>query len=488
MTSFKPIAPAKERRPIAFITSANRDSITFETEAGEERCQGKTQAIMGLWRHIDHAIYSLVKPSELVECCGYTRWQIVKLRDRMVRLLFDGRITIYPLDISGSSPSELSVFFDRCWWYGVNASSFSTMAMRLWQRSLYKKANIKEWPGSEQKVGRISFKGGRKEAKGVPTALSGPAYLDLPAAYLQAMSEPLPQWIREAKADWYDSGIALATVTIPPPDNPDLWWGPLPCRIGKYRKTDLTTFGWGKDRGFWTLDELRQAKANGAGIELERVWKGYREERIFQQWLDIAYELRSLPGGAGRLAKHVTTRLWSLFGMNPDHVKILVSFTDDKNIRTQKSIPLKNSVRAGEHTTFLSSMIASRVRVRAAQEILSHPGCVYFDTDGGIVPIGTTIPGWEPKWKAELVEIRSSQGYRYRCSECGVNGGHPEWHYSLAGVKRDYKDKEGMFKFLSPDRILGFSYQSVCLPAGNIEEMRHSRPELEWSPLEGWGI
>jgi hypothetical protein len=490
MTKYYPIERPKTRRPVAFITSANRDSITFTTDLDDGQYHGNRQAIMGLWRHVDHAVYSFVKPNDLIECCGLPRWQIVRTRDKINRLIFDGKITIYPLDIQRSSPEEVALFFDRCWEYGVNAGGPATMAMKLWQRSLYKETWIHEWSYNDKpRIGRMAFIGGRKEARNAPSRISGATYLDLPAAYLQAMKDSLPQWLNpESKVDWYDSGIALATVTIPSPDNTGLWWGPLPSRIGKARNADLTTFGWGQDRGFWTLDELRQAKANGVEVKLERVWKGYSEARIFQTWLDIAYDLRNLPGGAGKLAKQITNRLWSYFGMNPTNEKVVISYSSN-NRQSRIIRPVNRGGKRDENTTFLSAMIASRVRVRAAQEMLSQPGCVYFDTDGGIVPSGTVVPGWNSKWEAEEVEIATSQAYRYRCSECGVSGGHPEWHTSVAGVQRGSKLAEDMFEWLfrNPDKVFDVTHQSLALPAGDIQTIRHSRPELEWNPLEGLG-
>jgi hypothetical protein len=486
VTKYYPIERPKTRRPIAFITSANRDSITFATDLDDGQYHGNLQAIMGLWRHVDHAIYSFVKPNDLIECCGLSRWQIIRTRDKINRLIFDGKVTVYPLDIQGSTPEEVALFFDLCWEYGVNANGPSTMTKHLWLRSLYGETWIHEW--NSPRIGRAAFIGGRKEARNAPSKISGAAYLDLPAAYLQAMKDPLPRWLHEeSKVDWYDSGIALARVTIPPPNNTDLWWGPLPSRIGRARNADLTTFGWGKDRGFWTFDELRQAKANGVGIELERVWKGYSEARIFQTWLDIAYDLRNLPGGAGKLAKQITNRLWSLFGMNTTNEKVSISYTSNDR-RSRVVTPLKHGGKRGEDTTFLSAIIASRMRVRA-QEILSQPGCMFFDTDGGIVPLGTVVPGWRPKWEAEEVEIATSQAYRYRCSECGVAGGHPEWHTSVAGIPRGSKLAGDMFEYLfhHPDKIFDVTYQSLALPADDIQTVRHSRPELEWNPLEGLG-
>ena len=479
---YRPLNRPKQYRPVAFITDANRDSVAIATEMGERRYQGKLEAFMGLYQYIDYAIYSLVKPKQLMECCGFNRWQVLKFHGKIVNLMFDGRIKVYPLSIYHATPAEIAPFFATMWELGVNAASFSTMALNLWRRTLVKDVWIKEW--SDKKIGRASFIGGRKEAKSAPCTLNGAMYLDLPAAYLQGMALPLPCWLREDKVDWYDSGIALATVRIPNPIDPEIWWGPLPSRIGKTRKSNLVTFGWGTDKGFWTLDELRLAKAQGVNISLERVWRGYGERELFREWLELAYGLRRLDGGAGKVAKHVTTRLWGLFGINPEHKKELVSFKDAAGTeRNITELEIRNP--AGESSTFISSIVASRVRIRAATELLSFRGVKYFDTDGGIVPLGTTISGWRPKWFGELAEIRSAQAYRYRCSKCGIIGGHPDWHYSIAGIPGDSRLCPSLFDYLGPTRIFDVSYQSLTMPAGEINELRRKHPEPEWSPLEG---
>lgn len=461
---FKPIPPARNCRPIAYVISTDGDAVFIEGPYGGRWYRGKLEVFKGFYAHMHCAIYSLVNSNQLLRCYGDLRkWQVVKFNRRTVKYLFDGKIGVYPLSIYNASPDDANLFFSAIAQYGVAPNSYSTMAKNLWLRTLSKEVWIKEW--SNMNVGRKAFVGGRKEAKGPPTEYNDVAYLDLPAAYLQEMKAPLPLWLREDKVEWYDNGIALAEVKIPKPNNFDFWWGPLPQSHGTIRNVDIVRYGANDVRGFWSLNELRYAKDQGAQVNLERVWRGYREKALFDGWLGIAFDLRSLPGPAGRIAKHVTTRLWSLFGVNPNSRKSIIHFKDPKNSREQDELFIRPSI-VGDGTTFLSSMIASRVRVRVARELLSIPGTLFVDTDGGIVPNGIRIPGWNDKWKGkgELVQIRSSQSYRYRCTECGTQGGHPEWHYSIAGIDPNTPNIEEIFNWTSPKHMIPVGRQILTLP------------------------
>lgn len=486
---YRPIAPQQRAREIAFIIDANSRHLEVAFRDGGSvrylNLDDADRALLGLKRY---ALYSLIKPTHLYRLGGCNRWKIYKYHGRIQRLVYRDHTTIYPFKAFGPDPQHLLPLFDALRDSGINPSSLSTMARNSWLRHLRSPIWTKEW-GLEN-AGRKAFIGGRKETVSAPASYVGAHYLDLPAAYLGAMADPIPLHLRETSdATWTDEGIAEAIVEIP---RSATGWQPLPIRVGSGRKrnADFSVYGWGRTRGFFVISELRNAVENhGVSVELVRVWKGSKFKEPFADWLPWAYDLRSLPGASGLAAKMITTRLWSLFSTNSGKYKReVVTFNDPKGKeKVYTTVPAIRSRSGGDSTTFLSAIIASRVRVRLLQELIPK-GAVYVDTDGGITPREITVPGWRETRIMDRVEIRGAQAFRWECPNCGE--GHLPWHYSIAGIPSDSPFCPVFFEHSQPDKIWDMGPGALALPASEIGEARRKAQtqELEPAPLSDEAI
>jgi hypothetical protein len=472
---YEPWTPKREPKPVVFIVDANAAMLEFREESGGKRYRTVNSAESWLTKYGKTAvIYSLVPAKQLILFNGAQNWKVIQYHERNLRMIYKGEISVHCWAAFGPDPQELMPFFDALKELGVPPASMSTMAMNSWKRTIHRRYSIVEF-GPGPKVGRSAFIGGRKEAlQPVPATYSGAIYLDLPAAYLNVMKEPIPIYLMEKEPEWYDEGIAEAIVEIP--EQP---WNPLPFRIGKGKRgLDLEVYGYGRGRGRFVLSELRNAVENhGVKAELVRVWKGYKPHGLFDAWLPWALDLRKLPGNSGQAAKNLTTRLWSMFGQNPvANRKVEITFEDRKGLRKIRTeIPDGRGSHRVDGSVFLSAIIASRVRVRLLEELIPA-GAVYVDTDGGIVPSTAQVPGWATKRTLDLVEIRSSQAYRWQCGDCPNcshrhNGRHPTspWHYSVAGMRVNDPYLPDIFERMNRHQLLRMrSYASVAIPAQDL--------------------
>ena len=464
-----------------FITDANASLLEINDGQESKRYRTVKGAVSRLERLRKTCVfYSLVPAKQLILFGGAQDWKIIKYHERLVRMEFQGRYSFHAWSTFGPDPQELVPFFDAITSLGIGPASLSTMAKNSWLIDLPVRAargsvNFIEW-GSGPKIGRAAFMGGRKEAlQPLPATYSGLKYLDLPAAYLAAMHAPIPHHLRETdEPRWTDEGICQALVSIPCGN-----WNPLPFRIARgQRGIDLEVYAHGRARGIFVISELRNAIENhGVKAELERVWKGHIFKTPFSNWLPLAYDLRKLPGASGMAAKQMTTRLWALFGSNPErHKKIEITFEDKKGKRKLRTELPSNSYRRGaENSVFVSALIASRVRVRLLEELIPL-GPVQVDTDGGIVPSTAYADGWAEKKRIDTVEIRSSQAYRWQCPDCPTcPDRHPRspWHYSVAGIRKNEPLLPDIFEHTAPNRLLKMRWQgAVSIPTQTIGEAR----------------
>lgn len=472
---YEPWTPKMAPKPYLFITDANGVGMEFCDEKGwtkRYRSVKGAESYLGRVRN-KFVIYSLVKAKQLILFGGANNWKIIKYHDRIHRMEYKDLVSIHAWSSFGPDPQELVPFFDALGELGIGPASLSTMAMNSWLRLIPRRYNVIEW-GSGPKIGRTAFLGGRKEAlQPLPARYSGVKCLDLPAAYLQAMSRPVPMYLRETdNAKWVDDGIAQATVTIP--EQP---WNPLPFRLARGKGgIALEVYAHGKARGIFVIGELRNAVENhGVNVKLERVWKGAIYKEPFKEWLPWAYELRKLPGTSGMAAKQLTTRLWSLFGQNPArNRRIEITFEDRKGFRKIRTETDTRFHPRLESAVFLSAMIASRVRVRLLEELIPA-GAVHVDTDGGIVPSTAYVPGWVEKERMDTVEIRSSQAYRYQCPDCpSCKGRHPDdpWHYKVSGIRKNDPALPLIFD-RSGGELLQIKWRgAVSVPAATIAEAK----------------
>ena len=474
---YEPWTRTQPLKPVVFITDANASGMEICDESGTKRYRTVRGAESRLMRIVNKVvIYSLVKPKQLILFGGADNWTVIKYHERTQRLIYKNRVSFHSWASFGPDPQELIPFFDALREINVGAASLSTMAKNSWLSTLPRRYSIIEW-GSGPKAGRAAFMGGRKEAlQPLPATYSGAKYLDLPAAYLQSMSSPIPMHLRETNEPrWCDDGICEAIVDIP-----EQSWNPLPFRIGRGKRgLDLEVFAHGKGKGFFVIGELRNAVENhGVAVELLRVWKGYKFHEPFTDWLPWAFELRKLPGASGLAAKHLTTRLWAIFGVNPGrHKKLEIRFEDRKGLRKiiTEITDNRNVNGRAESAVFVSAMIASRVRVRLLEELIPA-GAVHVDTDGGIVPSTAYVPGWAEKKWMDQVEIRSAQAYRWQCRDCpNCSSRHPSdpWHYSVSGIRLNDPLLPMIFERTPSNQLLRIKSQAaVAIPAQTIPEAR----------------
>lgn len=474
---FEPWKPQRPPKPFVFITDANGATLEICDRNGGTKRYGVRGGVRAL-ENLGHGtvIYSLVKPKQLILFAGAQNWKVIQYHERTQRLIFRDTTPVLAFSTFGPDPQALLPFFDALAELGIGPASLSTMASNSWKRLLHRRFTITEW-GKGPKLSRLAFHGGRKEAlQPLPAIYSGAKYLDLPAAYLQAMRAPIPVFIsNRGEREWCDEGICEAIVRVP-----EQSWNPLPYRLGRGKRgIDLQVFPHGTARGFFVVSELRNAIENhGVDAELVRVWKGYPFREPFRDWLPWAFDLRKLEGASGLAAKHMTTRLWSLFARNPlAYRRIEKTFEDRQGLRKiVKEIPPPTNTRALDGTVFLSAIIASRVRVRLLEELIPA-GAVYVDTDGGIVPSTAQVPGWPMKQMMDTVEVHSSQAYRWQCPNClnDCRGRHRDspWHYSVSGMQANSPFTPAIFERMPPNELLRLkSRTTISIPTQTVEEAK----------------
>lgn len=472
---FEPWIPQREPKPFMFITDANGATLELCDQEGGTRRYGVENGSRALLK-LGHGtvLYSLIKPKQLILFAGAQNWKVIQYHERTQRMIFQDTTPVHAFSSFGPNPMALLPFFDALAELGIGPASLSTMASNSWLRLLPRRYSFIEW-GKGPKIGRLAFHGGRKEAlQPLPATYSGAKYLDLPAAYLQAMSSPIPVFLSErGELKWFDEGICEADVRIPHQS-----WNPLPYRLGRgQRGIDLQIFPYGTARGYFVTSELRNAVTNhGVDAKLLRVWRGYPIREPFSAWLPWAYDLRKLEGMAGLAAKQMTARLWSLFARNPAQYKRLeISFEDRKGTRKIITELPSSSNSSLDGTVFVSAIIASRVRVRLLEELIPA-GAVHVDTDGGIVPSTAHVPGWAEKRRMDAVEIHSSQAYRWQCPDCpSCRGRHrtSPWHYSVSGMPADSPYLPTIFERMPANQLLRMkSHAAIAIPTQTVEEAK----------------
>jgi hypothetical protein len=500
---FDPWTPKQSPKPFVFIVDANGSTLEIcDAHGGSRRyttVQGGSDALMKLGNKV--VVYSLIMPAQLILFGGAQNWKVIYYHDRPQRLIYQDTISIYAFSTFGPDPQALLPFFDALRELGIGPSSLSTMAKNSWRRTLSRRYSFIEW-GKGPKIGRAAFHGGRKEAlQPLPGLYSGVKYLDLSAAYLQAMSDPIPvQLYERSDLQWCDEGIAYANVRIPRES-----WNPLPFRVARGKRgIDIQVYAYGKARGYFILSELRNAVENhGVTAELIRVWKGYPIREPFVDWLPWAFELRKLPGASGLAAKHLTTRLWSVFARNPEkYPRVEVTFEDSQGKRKRYAEIPGASNTSLDGTVFISAIVASRVRQRLLEELIPA-GAVQVDTDGGWVPSTAQVPGWAEKRQADVLEVRSPQAYRWRCPDCGR--GHPRgvdpgigprgerpfegwlpdsWHYKVSGIRPNEPFLPSLFEHTTANQLLRVKSQAaVAIPAQPLEDAKQWLNSQDTEPM-----
>ncbi len=467
-----------------FITDVATDgSVTISDLAGTTtripaRAAERLRALKG-------TTYSLVDPSRLIlGGQGPEHWRVHKYHKRKTKMTYDAGghdpgLTVYPLAQFTNDPTHLAPFFTALEEYGVPCGSLSGMAVKSWRRSLERTINITS-PTEAHRSAANAFTGGRRESIADKAVFNGTAYMDLPAAYLRSMQAPLPTNLVAAYPRLYDTGIAEASVFVP--DVPG--WKPLP--ISRRQKgIVLANFATGWLGGTWTFEELRLAQSYGYKIEIHQAWAGTNYVSLFDVWLQWAYDLRTLPGPAGRLAKQFTTRLWALFGINENSTRTIISFDSNGDLLPSKKLP---KLRPTGDTKYLSAIIAARTRVALWEGLIQ--GGVWADTDGVIIPLDKAYSlekaGWKRKEAMSVFQIEDWAHTRYHCIKQTPRGitdvcsicSPPRWHYRIDGVTPDSDDARVAWGLYTPGEYWETDSQGVTLASDDAERFRNSRPSV----------
>lgn len=318
-------------------------------------------------------------------------------------------------------------------------AGWGTMGRRIWTQQ----STPVKFRGPPQ--ARLAFYGGRKQAP-YPATYQDASHYDITAAYLHALgTNPIPQSLKACKPNEWRTpgldGICFATVTVP-----DGEWTPLPERADK-RIVRMLRFRGGNLAGAWSFSELRLAADYGCKVEAIESFAGMREQNYFANWYTTMIEGRELKYGAAIFAKQHANLLWSSFATSPTRITYK-RYRDSFGHLPTIIKEIKPGKDFSGRTSFLSAIVAGRVRERLYREVLVPEGIanlsvVHCDTDGIITGNHNTLPealtsgtGKPGEWRKTkglpIVEIRAANTYRYVCNDCGW--GHARWHYSCAGM------------------------------------------------------
>ena len=430
---------APQHRPVAILQPGHRtlDVTTTTGTATYKGAQACAQALAGLSGHVCYVLSHL---GDLVHTTGALSWSCHLWRGRETRMEHMPSGTSVGT-LRGTLKHSLDPFADLstvlAWLaqQGVTAGSIPAMAWALWRSTLTRDLTI----SFDHETAQHAFYGGRQEAPR-PAEHSNMASFDIRAAYPVAMaSRPYALSLRTAHVrstlDPTASGIAEALVKV----DEAMPFAPLPVRLAP----GMIRFQHGVIHGFWPWCELAAAKALGCEVKILAMWAPRREADLFGAWWPHIADGRALPGCAGVLAKAIANSTWGQFGMMGTD-RGLRSWTSDTGA-TFLDVPQPDRAMPHQWTAHIGVETTGRIRTRVLVEGL-YGNCqpVYIDTDGIIVPEGSTLPDdsgsgpgqWRVKAVMPKVQIRGPQMYRWTCgSECGVD--HAEWHYNCSGVPDD---------------------------------------------------
>ena len=423
-------------RPVAILQPGHR-TLEVTTTTGTTMHKGARACAEALAALSGHVCYVLTHLSDLIHTTGALSWECHLWRGRETRMTHVPSGTNVgtlrgTLNHSLDPFADLSLVLDWLSGEGVPAGSIPAMAWNLWRSTLTDSLQL----GFDPETGQQALYGGRQEAPR-PAEHTNMVNFDIRAAYPVAMaSRPYALGLRTAhpksNLDPAAAGIAEAIVKV----DDAMPYAPLPVRLAP----GMISFQHGLVQGYWPWCELAAAKALGCDVKVLRMWAPRREAHLFDRWWPIIAEGRRLPGAAGVLAKAVANSTWGQFGMVATE-RALRSWTSDTGAM-HVDVPQEDRQMPHEWTAHIAAETTARIRTRLLTEGL-YGNCrpVYMDTDGVIVPEGSTLPDdsgdgpgqWRVKASMPKVDIRGPQLYRWTCgSECGV--AHAEWHYNCAGV------------------------------------------------------
>jgi hypothetical protein len=425
--------------PVALLTPGRR-TLHVQTVDSITELKGRRQIERGLERLAGHRCYLLGSPSKMIHTTGALSWLCYTWKGRETRIVHvPSGCTVHSLrghlDHVADPFDDLIVFLRWLRGYGVAPSSIPSMAWQLFRASLAREYVV----GFDDAIGRAALYGGRQEARSTGVHSSMVSY-DIRAAYPVAMaSRPyaldLMKVANSTGIDPSQPGIAVASVDV----DPSLPYPPLPVRIME----DAISFQHGHIEGTWSWCELAAAHELGCKVTILENYAPRRIADLFGSWWPLVAEGRSLPRGAGILAKAVSTATWGQFGMVASE-KGRKTWIDDNGSRSLTVLEEEHNLPQ-TWTAHIAAETTARVRTRMLREGLYSSGCspIYVDTDGIIATADSPCPGpsgsapgdWRLKDEMPTVEVRGPQLYRWTCSGCGVD--HAEWHYNASGIPAD---------------------------------------------------
>jgi len=439
-------------RPWCLLMDTGR-TLTAFIEGGEIRSASAGEHARFLLEYCKDFACFTNAPKAIMALSDARYFQGKQRRERLLDIRYDEGTRIVclpPVSIPGDSYAYAMAFATYCEWLqnlGIEFTKrrgWNTLGRMIW------KVTDGEHKFDGPKTGRLSFYGGRKQAP-YPITFRNTQSLDISGAYLHSLgnnvipgrvrSAPLGEW-RTKELD----GLAYAKVNVPS----DLGeWNPLPVRADK-RSIRMLRFPSGDIEGFWPYSELRMAESYGCQVEVLESWAGQHTKPYFEKWYRTMLEGRALPDGGAIFAKQHANLLWSSFATSPTRI-IWKRWKDEYG---RQPIIIKEQQAGRDFTAYsayISAIVSARIRERIYTEVLCPGGeanlfVVYVDTDGFLTGTKNNLPRsvnvqlrddseggrWRQKGFYPLVEIKSSNAYRYTCLECGRE--HEEWHYVCAGA------------------------------------------------------
>ena len=437
----------KRKKRVVVLTKIRGRSADAVTEDGEKLVVTDTlDALTGF------EVVTPLSPWWVRQLELQAPWQELRSHGRVswLRDLSSG-VKVRPWRVSGhelDAEDLIRAFVDIRDNYGVNPGPKSAMAAQLWERSLREPVTISEDAEPGRYVGRATFQGGRKGARG--QYLSNAMYIDIAAAYPSAMLGRFPTRLwrdGHRPQEWCADGFARALVDVPA-----LAWGPLailevtPHGIKRHWPTGKIL------KGLWSYAELLAARGAGCEVKILQSYRASNYVDLFGPWWrTFARPLRETHGIIGKMLANV---LWSHFAPSTDP-RTLTTYRGNDEGETER-MPRSKGDDFLEPACFVASIIASRVRAKLYTQGLRQSDSVYCDTDSVILPRGSKVrPGWTVKRDDMTdVEVAGIGAFRYLCADCdepqrrrrsGTRyagpDGHAPWHYVVSGAQTEVEQR-----------------------------------------------
>jgi hypothetical protein len=284
--------------------------------------------------------------------------------------------------------------------------------------------------------------GGRQASAQPPGHFGRFQHVDLSAAYARTLGEMTYDGyyvdLRTDALPEASSGRGVfvrARVYVPA----DVRFGPLPRR----HRTRPSAESWARllnDREYprgaqlsstWTLEEVRNARAVGCGVEVRQVVMDIprrdADRRPFYPWWQAIERFRALDGWGGVFGKMMGNALWGRFAMLSGERR-QVAWDGDNRVVKNKRLPA-----IGRHSDAydVAELVAGRVRARLYDDVMVPYAdrLISVHTDGALLyPGPLKLPAdWRLKIDGRELIYLGPQSWAYR-------GDDGAMIYKVAGV------------------------------------------------------